>query len=70
MKAPDAQQREAIANLQRLGVPWHLMLGWLQQNLTRAQHDCARADDLIHVRRVQGEIRTLADLIEYLTPRR
>ena len=68
MKAPDAQQREAIANLQRLGEPWRLVLEWLQQNHARAQHECARADDLIHVRRAQGQARCLADLLDQLTP--
>lgn len=67
MKAPDAKQREAIEALQRRGLPWDVLMAWLGQNHARAQSECVRADDEVHLRRAQGEARCLAELIEMLT---
>ena len=69
MKALDARQREELQSLHHLS-QWTTLLEWLKQNLLRAQSECARADDLVHVRRIQGEARCLLDLLDQLTPKR
>lgn len=70
MKPPSAQQREALASLQRYVPQWTLFLDWIQENRTRCMTECARADDEIHTRRLQGQTFVLTELLEALTPKR
>ena len=70
MKGMDAQQREAVASLQRNGPQWLQLLSWLQENRSRVLNECARADDETHIRRLQGQAHTLAEVIEALLPNR
>ncbi|MCA8017739.1 hypothetical protein [Burkholderia metallica] len=70
MKSPNAQQLLAIEQLQRRGQTWDVVLEWLRENHGRALSDCARVDDELAVRRLQGEVRTLAALIDALAPKK
>lgn len=69
VKIPNQQQSLAIGQLQRYGQAWEFLLAWLRDNYANALHECARADGEIAVRRLQGEVRTLKDIIGALEPK-
>ncbi|NML34520.1 hypothetical protein [Paraburkholderia antibiotica] len=70
MKNPTTVQSQAIEHLQRHAQAWSGLLGWLTESHARALEECARADDELAVRRLQGEVRALHGLIGTLTPKK
>lgn len=70
MKNPNAQQLQAIEHLQSRSQAWEAVLEWLRENRIHALQSCARADDEMAVRRLQGEVRTLTDLLGVLEPKK
>ncbi|SAK62609.1 hypothetical protein AWB76_03278 [Caballeronia temeraria] len=69
MKRPTDRQRAAIDSLQRNGDAYRSFLEWLHEVRVDVLAECARMDDDIQIRRLQGEARCLADLISTLKPK-
>ncbi|MGF6697618.1 hypothetical protein OKW38_002230 [Paraburkholderia sp. MM5496-R1] len=69
MRAPNAQQLNAIELLQKRGEAWEVFVAWLSDSQLRAQDQCVRADDDVSVRRLQGEARCLGELVSTLKPK-